>query len=87
MELLNNLIALADAERITDLERLSSNELIEGDFKGSVTGKWVRLDQSGAGVAEYNSKQYYTKPLGFASIPAGTAVEMTYAEGVYYTKW
>lgn len=87
MALLQDLIEIATAGRLVDLERLASDEIIEGDFKGSVTGKWVKLDSTGAGVVEYNSKLYSTKSIGFTSIPAGTAVEMTYANGVYYSKW
>lgn len=87
MALLDDLKQLSDVYRIADLERLASSELIEGDFSGSVTGKWVKLDQTGAGIVEYNSKQYTTKPIGFTSVSAGTAVEMTYANGVYYSKW
>lgn len=87
MALLDDLVGLADTYRVLDLERLDSNELIEGDFSGSVTGKWVRLDVTGSGVVEYNSKLYFTKPIGFTSIPKGTAVELSYAKGVYYSKW
>ena len=87
MALLDDLVALADTYRVLDLERLDSSELIEGDFEGSVTGKWVKLSPTGAGIVEYNSKLYTTKPIGFTSIPKGTAVEMTYAKGVYYSKW
>lgn len=87
MALLDDLVRLADTYRVLDLERLDSNELIEGDFSGSVTGKWVRLDATGSGVVEYNSKLYFTKPIGFTSIPKGTAVELSYAKGVYYSKW
>ena len=87
MSLLETLKQFSEALRVVELERLASEELIEGDFKGSVTGKWVQLAPNGSGVVEYNSKMYYTKPIGFTSIPKGTAVEMTYANGVYYSKW
>ena len=87
MALLEDLIELSNTYRVLDLERLSSSELIKGDFNGSVTGKWVKLDSTGAGIVEYNSKLYATKPIGFTSIPKGTAVEMSYAQGVYYSKW
>ena len=87
MALLDNLRDVAAAMRLVELERLASDEVIEGDFKGSVTGKWVQLAPNGAGVVEYNSKRYLTKPIGFTSIPAGTAVELTFANGVYYSKW
>ena len=84
---LNTLLQSSNANRLIDLERLESKQIIEGDFEGSVTGRWVRLDQTGAGIVEYNSKIYTTKPLGFTSLPKGTAVEMSYAKGVYYSKW
>ena len=87
MALLEDLIELSNTYRVLDLERLSSSELIKGDFNGSVTGKWVKLDSTGAGIVEYNSKLYTTKPIGFTSIPKGTAVELSYAQGVYYSKW
>lgn len=87
MALLQDLLEIATAIRLVELERLASDEIIEGDFRGSVTGKWVRLETNGAGIVEYNSKLYSTKPIGFTSIPAGTAVEVTYANGVYYSKW
>jgi hypothetical protein len=81
------MLQIADAQRVVELERLDSKQQIEGDFEGSVTGRWVRLDSTGAGIVEYNSKQYVTKPIGFTSLPAGTAVEMSFAKGVYYSKW
>lgn len=87
MALLEDLVELSNTYRVLDLERLGSSELIQGDFEGSVTGKWVKLDSTGAGAVEYNSKLYLTKPIGFTSIPKGTTVEMSYAKGVYYSKW
>lgn len=87
MALLDDLVQENLISRVEELERRVSKPVIEGDFDGSVTGKWVKLDQSGAGVVEYNGKQYTTKPIGFTSVPAGTAVEMTFANGVYYSKW
>lgn len=87
MALLDDLLEVSVANRLVDLERLDSKQLIEGDFEGSVTGRWVKLDSTGAGIVEYNSKQYVTKPIGFTSLPAGTAVEMSFAKGVYYSKW
>ena len=87
MALLDDLLEVSVANRLVDLERLDSKQLIEGDFEGSVTGRWIRLDSTGAGIVEYDSKQYVTKPIGFTSLPAGTAVEMSFAKGVYYSKW
>lgn len=87
MALIDDLKQVLVARRLVELERLESQQLIEGDFEGSVTGRWVRLDSTGAGIVEYNSKLYTTKPIGFTSLPAGTAVEMSFAKGVYYSKW
>lgn len=87
MALLNELLETSYANRVVDLERRETKDLIEGDFEGSVTGKWVKLDSTGAGVVEYKSKQYITQPLGFTSAPAGTMVELTFANGIYYSKW
>ena len=52
-----------------------------------MTGSWVRLGDSGEGVVRYNNKEYVTKPLGFISIPRGQEVELSYANGVYYSKF
>jgi hypothetical protein len=87
MALLDDILRISDAQRLVDLERIESNQLIEGDFEGSVTGRWVKLDPTGAGIVEYKSKNYVTKPIGFTSIPAGAAVELSFAKGVYYSKW
>jgi hypothetical protein len=87
MALLDDILNIAEAQRLVDLERLDLKQQIQGDFDGSVTGRWVKLDSNGAGIVEYNSKQYVTKPIGFTSLSAGTAVEMSFAKGVYYSKW
>ena len=87
MALLDEILNMSSANRLIDLERLDSKQIIEGDFEGSVTGRWVKLDATGAGIVEHDSKQYVTKPIGFTSLPAGTAVEMSFAKGVYYSKW
>jgi hypothetical protein len=87
MSLLDDVQAVSNANRLADLERLTSSETIVGDFVGSATGRWVRLNKNGAGIVEYNQKRYVTRPLGFTSIPAGTAVELTHANGIYYSKW
>lgn len=87
MELLNKLQQRSNAERILQVERLQKGTVVEGDFEGSVTGYWVKLDQNGAGVVSYNQKNYVTKPIGFTSLPAGTEVELSHANGVYYSKF
>ena len=78
---------ISNAERIADIERRSSAEIIKGDFEGSVTGYWDILNEDGAGVVEYAGKKYYTSTIGFVSLPKGTAVELSFADGVYYSKY
>lgn len=85
--LIETLMELHQANRMVDLERLSKSAKVDGDFTGSVTGAWLRLDQDGTGVVKYNSKEYKTVILGIASIPAGTPVELSYADGRYYSKF
>lgn len=87
MFLLDSVLMAAQANRVADLDRLARKEIIRGDFEGSVTGKWVRLAENGAGIVAYNGKEYVTKPIGFTSIEKGHAVELSYARGVYYSKW
>lgn len=87
MPLLESVTSASLQARVSDLDRLERKDLIKGDFEGSVTGKWVRLAENGAGVVSYNGKNYITKPIGFTSIEAGHAVELSYARGVYYSKW
>lgn len=85
--LLNTLKQISLANRINTVERLSKDTIVSGDFEGSVTGYWVRLGSRGEGVVTYNNKSYITKPIGFISIPAGTEVELSFANGIYYSKF
>ena len=87
MDLINNLKEISTAERIADVERRDRGYLIEGDFDGSVTGYWVRLDESGAGIVTFNNKEYVTETIGFVSVPKGTAIELSFADGTYYSKY
>lgn len=87
MSLLDSLLQLSTAERLLQVERREKGVTIQGDFEGNVTGYWVRLDNSGAGIVSYNKKEYVTKPIGFTSLPAGTEVELSHANGVYYSKF
>lgn len=87
MDLLNKLLQTSTAERFVQLERRENEDVIPGDFQGNVTGYWVKLDTNGGGVVSYNKKNYVTKPIGFTSLPAGTEVELSYASGVYYSKF
>lgn len=85
--ILDTLLEISTINRFADLERRASDVTITGDFTGSVTGKWVKLGLRGEGVVSYNNKQYATKPIGFTSIPAGTEVELSFANGIYYSKF
>ena len=84
---LGDLLALSDSNRLIDLESKEKSVVVSGDFTGSVGGTWVRLDENGAGIVLYNDKEYVTRRLGFTSIPAGTAVELSFGNGIYYSKW
>ena len=87
MPILNTLLALSNAERLNELERREQGTVIKGDFEGSVTGLWVKLGPSGEGIVAYNGKEYQSKPIGFTSIPKGTEVELSHANGMYYSKF
>lgn len=87
MSLSNTLTQISFADRMVELDRRSSDITIAGDFVGSVTGFWVRLGESGEGVVKYNNKEYITSPIGFISIPGGSEVELSYANGIYYSKF
>ena len=87
MDLLRQVKETSVANRLVELEFRASDVTIKGDFEGSVTGYWVRLGNRGEGVVSYNSKEYITQPIGFVSAPAGTEVELSYANGVYYSKF
>ena len=83
--MITSLIELSNANRFYDLEGRKEGVTIKGDFEGSVTGFWVRLGPMGEGIVSYNNKNYITSPLGFVSIPEGTQVELSYANGIYYS--
>lgn len=85
--MLNDIMSISRTNRILDLERISQGSVIEGDFDGSVTGFWEKLDADGAGVVKYKEKTYKTQIIGTASIPSGTAVELSHANGIYYSKY
>lgn len=74
-------------QRVQELERRSKTSVIKGDFEGSVTGSWVELRKDGGGIVKYNDKEYVTVTIGFVSLPKGVAVEMSYANGIYYSKF
>ena len=80
-------LQLNSAERVVELERRETGNVIPGDFEGSVTGYWIRLDATGAAVVEYNGKEYIAKSVGFTSASRGTEVELSYAQGMYFAKF
>lgn len=87
MSLLDTLIEVSNTRRLYELERREEGSVIEGDFEGNVTGYWQKLDNTGAGIILYNRKEYVAKPIGFTSLPKGTEVELSHANGVYYAKF
>ena len=88
MSLLNSLMERSRVDRLVTLERLEENgDQIKGDFQGSVTGTWVKFDETGAGIVSFRKKEYVTKPIGFTSLPAGSEVELSHANGIYYSKF
>ena len=87
MALIDDLREINSAERLADVERRDKGVLVEGDFEGSVTGTWVKLAESGAGIVSFNNKQYVTQTIGFVSVPKGTAVELSFADGTYFSKY
>lgn len=87
MALLDSLKKISLAHRLTELEFRASDVTIAGDFSGSVTGFWIKLGDRGEGLVKYNNKIYVTKPIGFTSIPKSTEVELSYANGIYYSKF
>ena len=87
MNLLQSLMEASRTERFLQLEYRDKKEVIRGDFEGSVKGSWVKLDNDGTGVVAYNDKNYRTKPIGLTSLTAGTEVELSFAKGVYYSKY
>lgn len=87
MRLLDSLIQTSNAQRLAELELRTEGPSVKGDFEGSVVGYWVRLEQNGGGTVSYNNKEYLTKPIGFTSLPAGAEVELSHANGVYFSKF
>jgi len=85
--LLDALKEISIADRIERMEREAREELFLGDFVGSVTGYWLGLNMDGTGLVEYKKKWYTTKPIGFTSLPRGAEVELSYANGTYYSKF
>lgn len=76
-----------DALRLATLQERAENDVIKGDFDGSVTGYWKQIGTLGEGLVDYRGKTYVTKPIGFVSLPPGTEVELSFAQGTYYSKF
>ena len=87
MDIIERMMEVAKTERIVEVENRANGAQAQGDFDGSVTGYWERLDQTGVGIVTYKGKEYKTKPIGFTSTSKGTAVELTHANGIYFSKF
>ena len=83
----SNLSQIQQANRMVELERRASRESIKGTIDGTVTANWVKLGEDGAGRVNYKDREYIVSSVGFASLPKGTKVQMTYANGVYYASY
>ncbi len=87
MSLIDDLLDENIAARVVEIQRRETKPNVQGNFEGSVTGTWVKLDPYGLGIVSYNQKEYKTRPLGFTSIAAGQSVYLSYAGGIYYSSW
>ena len=87
MELLDKTIQTSRTARVIELGRRAEGARPKGDFDGSVTGYWLELTDRGVGLVTYKGKEYKTKPIGFVSVARGTEVELTHANGTYYSKF
>ena len=85
--LLQRLTQTYESNRIATISEQESKPQIQGDFEGSVTGSWKGLDTYGLGKVGFKDKEYKTKPMGFTSITRGQSVQLTFANGVYYSSW
>ena len=83
---IGELLEISTAERLTAIN-FREDPNAGGDFTGIVNATWVKLDSGGAGVVSYNDKEYRTQRIGTTSIPAGTSVALSYANGIYYSSW
>lgn len=87
MSLIDVVNQQAEASRLATLEGRLSGSSSNADFDGSVAANWVQLDSSGLGVVEYKGKKYKCIRTGSTSLPAGTLVQLTYSNGVYFADW
>jgi hypothetical protein len=83
----SQLSQIQQANRMVELERRASPEPIKGTIDGTVTGNWVKLHDDGAGRVNYKDREYVVTSIGFSSLPKGTKVQLTYANGVYYANY
>lgn len=86
LSLIKETLQASETQRLIELEKRYEGSAPRGDFEGSVTGYWVRLDARGVGIVTYRGKEYKTRTIGFMSLSKGTEVELTYAKGIYYSK-
>jgi len=82
-----NLASKQTANRLNELNDRQSGETIRGDFTGTVEAFWVARYQDGSGRVKYNGKIYVASPVGFVSLPKGSLVELTFANGVYFANF
>lgn len=83
--LIDELMRTSEIERVALLE--DRDQFSIGDFTGSVVGEWRGYDKDGAGLVKYLRKTYRSVVEGSKSIPKGTKVQLTYANGTYVASW
>lgn len=87
MDLLSNSMQVSRSNRVLSLENQRRGSYISGDFEGSVTATWVKIDTFGEGIVSYRNKHYITKTIGFVSLPRGTRVKLSHSNGIYYSSF
>ena len=85
--ILDKLIQMSQVQRLEEIENRSDGVPVKGDFEGNVVAYWVRLEQNGGATVSYQNKEYLTKPIGITSMPAGAEVELSFANGIYFSKF
>ena len=78
---------LADTRRILDLERLSKNDPVPGDFEGTVTGSYLRKNDDGTVTVMYNSQEYVARPQSKYMAVKDDVVTLTFRAGIYLASW
>ena len=88
----NSLLTLvtetASAQRILQLEdREKYAGQPKGDWEGTSTGIWQRINADGTGEVLVNGTPYTVVTKSETSIPKGTNVQVSFSNGQYIATW